>query len=115
MRVRVLLDYSFTMHQDLQWHAVDAHPNIELRIYNPFRHRTGSALLRELLNVGEFARADHRLHNKILLVDGRMAIIGVRNIADEYFGHADDFNFRDLDVMTFDGSVAEMESHLDDY
>jgi len=115
VHVRLLLDDSFTMHQDLQWHAVDAHPNVELRIYNPFKQRAGGALLRELLNLGEFARLDHRLHNKILLVDGRLAIVGGRNIADEYFGQDAAFNFRDLDVMTLDGSTREMARHFDDF
>jgi putative cardiolipin synthase len=116
VRVRILLDDSFTMRQDLAWRAVDEHPNISLRIYNPAQQRSGDAVVeRQLLNLGEFARLDHRMHNKLLLVDGRVAVVGGRNVADEYFGYDDGYNFRDVDVLTLDGSVGEMARHFDGF
>ncbi|MBL9211129.1 MAG: phospholipase D family protein [Opitutaceae bacterium] len=112
VKVRILLDDSFTMHQDVAWRALSQHPNLALRIYNPYRRRVGGALGRFLLNLDDFARVDHRLHNKVLLVDGRLAIVGGRNVADEYFGHDPVFNFRDLDVMTLDGATREIAAHF---
>lgn len=115
VRVRILLDDSFTFHQDAAWRAFSGHPNISLRVYNPYRRRVGGAAVRFLLNLGDFARVDHRLHNKVLLVDGRVAIVGGRNHADEYFGHDPAFNFRDLDVLTLDGATREIAAHFNSF
>ena len=107
VRVRVLLDDSFTVHETHPLRDLDAHDNVELRIYNPFRVRPDSAVLRELFSLGEFSRVNRRMHNKVLITDGRVAVVGGRNVADEYFGMHADFNFRDMDVLTAGAHVAE--------
>ena len=113
VRVRFLLDDSFTMHEDLALHGLDDHPNIDLRIYNPLRHRSNSAFWRELFNIGEFSRINHRMHNKLLIIDGRAALVGGRNLADEYFGFDASMNFRDMEVITTGVSVAGTIRHFD--
>ena len=113
VRVRFLLDDSFTMHEDLALHAVDEHPNINFRLYNPMRHRSNSAVWRELFNIGEFARINHRMHNKVLVIDGRATLVGGRNLADEYFGLHDEMNFRDMEVITVGASVPRVIKHFD--
>jgi len=113
VKVRFLLDDSFTMHEDLALHAVDEHPNISFRLYNPFRHRSNSAARRQLFNIGEFGRINHRMHNKELVVDGRAALIGGRNLADEYFGFHDVMNFRDMEVITVGASVPQVIENFD--
>jgi len=115
VRVRVLLDDSFTMHEELLLHAVDEHPNISYRIYNPFRHRSNSAVWREFFNIGEFSRINHRMHNKTLTVDGRLALVGGRNLADEYFGLHDQMNFRDMEVLTAGDQVQAVAEQFDDF
>jgi putative cardiolipin synthase len=115
VRVRVMLDDSFTMHEDLFLHALDEHPNIEYRIYNPFKHRQDNAVLRQLFNLGDFSRVNHRMHNKALVVDGQAAIVGGRNIADEYFGFDESFNFRDMEVLTMGSGVTGVVAHFDKY
>lgn len=115
VRVRILLDDSFTMHEGLALRGLDAHPSIAVRIYNPFRHRPDNVVLRQLFNAGEFSRVNHRMHNKLLVVDGRAAIVGGRNLADEYFGLHADFNFRDMEVLSFGGHVAAASSEFDRY
>ena len=115
VRVRVMLDDSFTMHEDLALHAIDEHPNIEYRIYNPYRHRRDNVLLRQLFNLGDFSRVNHRMHNKALVVDGQAAIIGGRNIGDEYFGYNEAFNFRDMEVLTVGAGVQGVVRHFDKY
>jgi putative cardiolipin synthase len=86
--VRLLVDDSFLSGEDEMMLAVDAHPNVEMRIFNPFQVRSSSMSLRYFDNLNDYARTNHRMHNKLLIADGQVAIAGGRNIASEYF----DFN-----------------------
>lgn len=115
VRVRFLLDDSFTMHEGLALHALDEHPNISLRLYNPFQHRSDSAVWRELFNAGDFARTNHRMHNKAMVVDGQVALVGGRNLADEYFGMHEEMNFRDMEVITAGSNVPQIVQHFDGF
>jgi putative cardiolipin synthase len=113
VKVRFLLDDSFTMNEELPLHALDEHPNIGLRIYNPFQNRSDSGVWRQLFSLGEFARTNHRMHNKALVIDGRAALIGGRNLADEYFGLSPELNFRDMEVIAVGSSVPQVAAHFD--
>jgi cardiolipin synthase C len=115
VHVRILLDDSFTPHQGLTLLSIDSHPNIELRVYNPYGNRSGGMVGRTLFNLGDFQRVNHRLHNKTLLVDGWAANVGGRNLAEEYFGLHDDYNFRDLEVVAMGDSVAAVSEHFADF
>jgi putative cardiolipin synthase len=72
-------------------------------------------MVRQLLNLADFSRVDHRMHNKVMVVDNRAAIIGGRNLADEYFGSHDDANFRELEVLTAGPAVLSLSRQFDDY
>ncbi len=107
VRVRLLLDDVHTSGRDSEFAALHAHPNIQVRLFNPFRGR-------ELLGRGfDFAqraeRLHQRMHNKLMVADNRAVIVGGRNIGDEYFGFSDSFNFRDLDLLAI-GPVARQSS-----
>ena len=115
VRVRILLDDTFTATHDEAIWDIDHHPNIEFRIYNPFAIRTSSIMVRQLLNLGDFSRVDHRMHNKVMVVDNYVAIVGGRNLADEYFGNHDDANFRDIEVLTAGPAVLLLSRQFDDY
>lgn len=114
VRVRVLIDDMSVRHLDLLLAAVDAHPNLEIRIYNPFRTRAS-----RVGNVFEFVlsgfRLNHRMHNKAWIVDGHMVILGGRNIGDEYFGVHEGFNFRDLGVLLSGAAAATASADFDAY
>ena len=97
--VRILVDDSFLLGEDAVLRFIDEHPNIEYRIYNPHRTRADDAAVRSLSNLIELRRLDHRMHNKAMIVDNRVAIVGGRNLADEYFGLHGSANFRDLEVI----------------
>lgn len=84
--------------------ALDSHPNIEVKIFNPYKNR--SRLLRYGEMVLDFKRINHRMHNKLFIVDDIALIIGGRNIADNYFDQNNDMNFVDTDVLFF-GKVAK--------
>ncbi|MEM1091207.1 MAG: phospholipase D family protein [Pseudomonadota bacterium] len=115
VRVRVLVDDTFLVHQDRLLLALAEHPNLEYRVYNPFKRRGGGLATRQLLNLAEFHRLDHRMHNKAMVVDNRIAIVGGRNIADEYFGLDDEANFRDLELIAGGDVVQEISEAFDDY
>ncbi len=81
MRVRVLIDDVNLKDRDASLAALDAHPNIEIRLFNPFAHR-GSQLLGFIT---DFDRVNHRMHNKLMVMDNALAIVGGRNMSDPYF------------------------------
>ena len=92
---------------------LDGHPNIEIRLYNPFRNRTGLARVVELAQ--RFFSVNHRMHNKAWIADNRVAVVGGRNIGVEYFGAGEDVNFRDLDMVLFGPAVQETSAIFDRY
>ena len=113
VRVRMLLDDMNAHGLDQQMLALDAHPNIEIRLYNPFRNRSG--VRRVLETLVRALRVNHRMHNKAWIVDGRAAVVGGRNIGEEYFDAASDTNFRDLDVLLMGPAVADASQVFDRY
>ncbi len=115
VRVRILLDDTFTANLDEAIWEIDHHPNIEFRVYNPFARRSSSIAIRQLLNLGDFSRVDHRMHNKLMVADNNAAIVGGRNLADEYFGAHDAANFRDLEVLTAGPAVQSLSRQFDEY
>jgi len=100
VRVSLLLD-DLNQHDDALLAALAAHPGIELRVFNPFAHRGG---WRWVDGLGDFGRINRRMHNKLLIADGLIAITGGRNIGDDYFAADADVSFADLDV-TLAGAV----------
>lgn len=113
VRVRILLDDMNGHDKDALMLALDAHPNIEIRLYNPFRNRSGIWRIVEM--VQRFFSVNHRMHNKSWIADGRAAIVGGRNIGEEYFSARPDVNFRDLDLLVVGGAVDEANQIFDDY
>lgn len=113
VRVRMLLDDMNAYGLDQKMLALDAHPNIEIRLYNTFRNRSG--LRRMLETLVRALRVNHRMHNKSWIADGRVAVVGGRNIGEEYFNAATDTNFRDLDLVLLGPVVADAEAIFDRY
>jgi putative cardiolipin synthase len=113
--VRILIDDTFLISEDRMLVALAEHPKIEYRVFNPFKHRASGFVSREVLNLTEFHRLDHRMHNKAMVVDNRIAIVGGRNLADEYFGLHSEANFRDLELLVGGPIVKEVSTSFDDY
>ncbi len=110
VRVRFLLDDVFTVGYDAGMAGLDSHPNIEIRIFNPFNR---GAVGRAGAGMTNFSRINRRMHTKSFTVDNQVTIVGGRNIADEYFGANKDEKFGDLDVVGI-GSVANDVSTMFD-
>jgi len=105
--VRLLLDDWGTLEKnDAAVAVLDSHPNIEIRLFNPYVHRSGVWRLAEL--VTSFARVNRRMHNKQLIADNAGVVLGGRNIGDEYFGLGE-LDFQDVDVLAL-GPIADQSS-----
>ena len=90
---------------------IDAHPNVEVRLFNPWRQR--SLVGRVLESIWHLDRVNQRMHNKLLIADNRAVILGGRNVGNEYFGLSPEFGFRDLDTLGL-GPVARQASEVFD-
>jgi putative cardiolipin synthase len=113
VRVRLLLDDIGVKQADAAFLAIDSHPNIELRLFSPTFAR--NALRRGLEMVLRAFSVTRRMHHKAWIVDGCMAVVGGRNIADAYFDAAEASNFRDLDLVTIGPIVQQAEQVFDEY
>ena len=114
VRVRILVDDVNVVWKDSWITRLDAHPNIELRVFNPFLGTRTFALL-VVWDFQESGRLSRRMHNKIFAADNAVAIMGGRNIGDEYFAARLDLNFEDLDVMAVGPVVQELSASFDEY
>jgi len=112
VRVRLLLDDINARGRDTLHLALDSHPNIEVRMFNPSLARQG-ALRRGLEMLLRAFSVTRRMHNKAWIADGRLAIVGGRNVGDEYFDAAEAPSFRDLDVVLLGPVVAEAAAIFD--
>lgn len=111
VRVRLLLDDNNTAGLDPTIAALDGHPNIEVRLYNPNVHRH----VRALNFVTDFTRVNHRMHNKSFTVDNQVAVVGGRNVGDEYFGAGSGVVFADFDVAVVGAVVPQVSQEFDTY
>lgn len=111
VRVRLLLDDMNTAGLDSLLRAANAHPNLQIRLFNPF-------VIRSPRFVGfltDFSRLNHRMHNKSFTADNQVAVVGGRNVGDEYFGAAEGVQFNDLDVLAVGDVVNDVSVDFDRY
>ncbi len=111
VRVRLLVDDMDLAGRDLGAAALDSHPNMEVRIFNPFSRNVG----RISQFVTRYGSVTRRMHNKTFIVDNQVTILGGRNIGNEYFDADPDLAFSDLDVMAIGPVVKEVSSIFDRY
>lgn len=114
VRVRVLIDDINAHSADAAFRALDVHKNIEVRMFNPSRNRGGTlGRATEMLFRG--LSLNRRMHNKAWIVDGQLAVVGGRNIGDEYFDAAQQTNFLDADVVLVGPAVAQTSAIFDEF
>ena len=109
VRVRMLIDDYYSGDRDFGFTKLDSLPNFEVRVFNPFVNR--KAKMFEFMT--NMSRLNHRMHNKAFIMDNTFAIIGGRNIGDEYFGVSPEVNFRDLDVLSTGPIVKDISHSFD--
>ncbi len=115
VRVRLLLDDLNSTGAEPLIETLAGLPNFEIRLFNPFCCARGSFVGRLVTSAGDLPRLDHRMHNKLMIADGALAIVGGRNIADEYFGLSDRANFIDLDGIAAGRVVPQLGAIFDRY
>lgn len=113
VRVRLLVDDLYTAGDDALWLGLAATPGVEVRLFNPFMAGRDSHLSRLVESALGSDRMHRRMHNKLLVADGALAIAGGRNIADEYFLPAPRGSYVDIDVLVAGALVPQMAVGFD--
>ncbi len=115
VRVRLLVDDLYTAHTDQLLLALAATRNIEVRLFNPFCCARDQLAGRFIASAFDIKRLNHRMHNKLFIADGVMAVAGGRNIADEYFTLNSAQNFVDMDAVVVGKVVPQLSGIFDAY
>ena len=115
VRVRLLVDDLYTADTDPLLAGLAAHPNVQVRLFNPFPGGRAKLLTRFLRSAHDFSRVNRRMHNKLLVADSAMAVSGGRNVADEYYMRHAQSNFVDLDAFVVGALVPKLQALFDDY
>lgn len=115
VRVRLLIDDLYAVGRDFDLATFAAHPNVQVRVFNPFLRRGPLGLSRLLEFLGDSTRLNRRMHNKLWIADNAAAIVGGRNLGDAYFNVGGASDFADLDVLTAGPVVAEVSRSFDAY
>ncbi|OBU17094.1 cardiolipin synthetase [Photobacterium aquimaris] len=110
VRVRLLLD-DMQNRDDQALASLSAHPNVEVRLFNPFGNRS----FKPLSFLTDFDRLNRRMHNKSIIADGVFAITGGRNIGDEYFSANDNVEFGDFDLLMIGKIIPQVSRQFDEY
>jgi putative cardiolipin synthase len=114
VQVRLLVDDMDARAKNDGLAALDAHPNIAVRMFNPLPSRSGTiAAAGDMM--GDAKRLNRRMHNKTWIVDNRIAVVGGRNLGDEYFGASEEVNFVDLDFAMIGPVVQDASASFDRY
>ncbi len=116
VRLRLLVDDLYTTKSDPLLRGLASFPNVEVRLFNPFCcARSSDVAGRYTASIFDFSRLNHRMHNKMFIADGVMAVVGGRNIADEYFLRSSESNFVDMDAFVMGAVVRDMSQIFDRY
>jgi putative cardiolipin synthase len=108
VRVRVLVDDGESAPGDEQLWALAGDPHVAIRVFNPWHYRGHNGFLRGLEFLGHHGRLDYRMHNKLFIADGAVALIGGRNIGDQYFQVDPGSQYADDDVLVSGATVGEL-------
>ena len=115
VHVRLLVDDGDTMSGDETIALLAAHPSIEVRFFNPFAYRGHMEFFRGIEFVFNASRLDYRMHNKLLVADNAIALVGGRNIGDEYFQIDPALQVADDDVFAAGPIIGPLSAAFDQY
>ncbi len=113
VKVRIIVDDLLMIDRDLGIAAMDRHPNIDVRLFNPWAERD-NLVGRGVEGLERLEKLNFRMHNKLMVADNQAVIVGGRNIGNHYFGLSSEYNFHDLDVLGI-GPIAAQTSEIFDH
>ena len=113
VRVRLLVDDQGSFGREADMRPLAAHPNIELRVFNPLAYRGQIELFHDVELICDATRLNYRMHNKLFVVDNEVGIVGGRNVGDAYFQESRDVDFGDYDVIAAGPVVRRMSASFD--
>ena len=112
VRLRLIADGLILIGEGTTIATIDDHPNIEVRIFNPFeQHRVN----RSLKSYQTLERFNYRMHNKLIVADNHITILGGRNLGDDYFGFNQAYNFHDMDVLGLGPAARQISEIFDNF
>ena len=115
VRIRLLIDDADTVPGDEQILRLLDLPSVEVRIFNPYGYRGHSKVMRDLDFLFHASRLNYRMHNKLFVVDNALAVVGGRNIGNQYFQIDPESQFADEDVFTVGPMVARLSGTFDEF
>src|SRR5262249_39206088 len=115
VRVRILVDDGEVAPGDDQLYALAGDPHVAIRVFNPWHYRGKSVTLRGLEYVSHHSRLDYRMHNKLFVADGALALIGGRNIGDQYFQVDPEGQYADDDVLIAGPATSELGACFEEF
>ena len=110
VKVRLLIDDNNSKHMEGIYLALNQHSNIEVKLYNPYRFRHYRAMDMVL----DLKRINRRMHNKSFIADNQIALIGGRNMSNQYYNVSDNYQFSDVDVMLVGEAVNDISQSFDE-
>ncbi|MEB3754540.1 phospholipase D family protein [Acinetobacter sp. MD2(2019)] len=111
VKVRLLIDDNNAKKMEGIFLALDQHQNIQVKLYNPYRFRNFRAMDMLL----DLKRINRRMHNKSFIVDHQVALIGGRNMSNQYYNASNNYQFSDIDVLLVGQAVNDISTSFDDY
>jgi len=99
VQVRLLVDDLHTAEIEPMLRSISGQPNMDVRLFNPFCCARSGLVSRFVASLSDWRRLNHRMHNKLMIADGSVALAGGRNVADEYFAGSAQHEFVDVDVL----------------
>ncbi|UIJ75160.1 phospholipase D family protein [Acinetobacter sp. SH20PTE14] len=111
VKIRLLVDDNNAKKMEGIYMALDQHANIDVKLYNPYRFRH----FRPVDMVLDLKRINRRMHNKSFIADNQIALIGGRNMSNQYYNVSDNYQFSDVDVMLVGAASDEIIHSFDEY
>lgn len=115
VKVRLLMDDFDSVAWNERAVVLNAHPAIEIRVFNPFKKGRSGWAQRSRELITDLDRLNHRMHNKLFMADRKLAVVGGRNVGDEYFGAGSSHSFRDYDLLAIGPIVDELTESFESF
>lgn len=115
VRVRLLVDGWPLIFRNSGSALLNTHPNVEIRLFNPISGNVDGPLSRLIGLLTDPSRVNRRMHNKVFIADGKIVVMGGRNVGDRYFGMREDFEFHDIDLICAGALVKDICASFDAY